>query len=176
MTEALEEIINPPEREDDIDTAYHSMSPDASVEFKTLLATTNQLTGDRNPVTTTTSSGANIRGSRSKTPESSRSRTPTLDDGLSLEANDVDLRSAKDSDFALFLELSKSGKSSMTSSSHHKQCNSTNNESLADKRQGTNKLNHESDAGTVSLSVEPPNSTKLAPKERKEVAPDISLR
>ena len=156
-----------------MDTAYHSMSPDASVECKTLLATANQ-TSDRNPIGRVPS-GVGFRGARSKTPESSRSRTPIFDEGISFGANDVDL-STKDGDFTLFAEQSKSGKSSMTSSSQNKYSNSTNNETVVEMHHNVRKSNNESSVVVVPSSAEVPASTMMAPKERKEVAPDFSIR
>ena len=173
IAEALEEIINPPDGEDDMDTAYSSMSPDASVDCKTLLASSAQ-PSEREGTATSNSISSVLRAGRSKTPESSSSRTPTCDDGISFEANDVDIYLKETNDFSSRAEQIRSRNSSLGASSQ-KQSNSVNNETTPETPNNAHvhKQVEESDMPTTG---EVPSSTMLAPKERKEVAPDVSER
>uniref|UniRef100_H2Z438 Uncharacterized protein n=1 Tax=Ciona savignyi TaxID=51511 RepID=H2Z438_CIOSA len=78
-----------------MDTAYNSMSPDASMDCKTLVGQDGAIVGDEDTsIRFSASQDFTEVGARSKTPESSRSKTPVAEHDIdNCGANDVDIGS-----------------------------------------------------------------------------------
>lgn len=141
IAEALEDLIN---RDDDIDTAYNSMSPVASLDCKLQSQAPDK-----------------VARSRSKTPESSRSRTPTCDDGISFHTADHEVASKE--------RVESRGETDQRQIVASSSSNVIISSDLSKKENSTRLQRSVSNDDTLTSSM-------LAPKERKEIAPDYSLR
>ncbi|XP_076805758.1 uncharacterized protein LOC143449434 isoform X1 [Clavelina lepadiformis] len=187
LTEALEEILNPLEADDDMDTAYNSMSPDASMDCKTLVGPAGYQ--EKNPTVVENSNtflrGVGSDGSerlRSKTPESSRSKTSTGDDGISFGGNDVDITSKPSSATLTNLVSTQSSPGSSNRHSSGYRYDVPVRKNTSDQRQWLNSndnqpLNRIDLAPTNNqMNSGIPNSPMLAPRSRREVAPEYSSK
>ena len=142
------------------------MSPDASVDCKTLLASSQ-------PASDRTVGGDSRR--RSKTPESSRSRTPTCDEGINFWAHDIDMKETN------LCQSKLSRKSSLNSLSRPKTDLSTSTCNPVTKSDHIQPLkDHETDANPIindnADTFLKPSANILTPMMRKEQAPDYTRK
>ncbi|XP_002128044.2 uncharacterized protein LOC100186681 [Ciona intestinalis] len=198
IAEALEEIFTPLECDDDMDTAYNSMSPDASMDCKTLVGQdgTEEVIGNINSLLHSTAQHefdelSKNSGARSKTPESSRSKTPVAEP-VNTGPNDVDI--GPDNKYFHQTQRShyssgsspdnssrrrsgyRSDSNTGTSSSEEKQCDLRRWSHRYDNQNTSQPLNRIDLAPTADVQGGIPNSPMLAPRSRREVAPEYSMR
>jgi len=203
ITEALEEIFNPLEQ-DYVTSDDTTASPDANAEARTIvgqsLISASTLTENQMDNFFDNSTADRLRNdedtvdrlSRSKSPESSRSKTPTGNPDC-FGANDVDIGACETVAYPLLRSKSKNSCASSPESvgRHHNVCRTTSypdsDERITEQqRLWTNYQDTPVSQPLSRIDLAPvsdrqalsgiPSSPMLAPRSRREVAPDCNIR